>query len=143
MQFTKYMRKEDVAPKWFEVDAAGKTLGRLATQIADILRGKGKPYFTPSVDCGDYVIVVNADKVVLTGRKWDEKTYYSYSGYQSGMRATAAKDMVERHPDHLIRHAVKGMLPKNRLGRAVYKKLMVYADATHPHAGQQPEKIEL
>ncbi|HSA34036.1 MAG TPA: 50S ribosomal protein L13 [bacterium] len=143
MNITRSLRKEDAQHKWFEIDAAGKTLGRLATRIATILRGKDKPFFTPHVDCGDYVIVTNADKVVLTGAKWNDKLYYSYSGYQSGMKAHAAKEMVTRRPDFIVTHAVKGMLPKNKLGRAVIKKLKVYAGTEHPHQAQSPVKIEL
>lgn len=143
MNMTRSLRKEDAQHQWFEIDATGKTLGRLATRIATILRGKDKPLFTPHVDCGDYVIVTNADKIVLTGAKWDDKLYYSYSGYQSGMTAHAAKEMVTRRPDFLVMHAVKGMLPKNKLGRAVIKKLKVYAGTDHPHQAQSPVKIEL
>ncbi len=143
MEMTRSLRKEDAQHRWFEVDAAGKTLGRLATQIATILRGKNKAFFTPHVDGGDYVVVINADKIVLTGNKWDEKFYYHYSGYQSGMRKWSARQKRERHPDFLILNAVKGMLPKNKLGRAVFKKLKVYAGPEHPHHAQQPVKIEL
>ncbi len=143
MDITRSLRKEDAQHKWFEIDATGKTLGRLATRVAIILRGKDKPYFTPHVDCGDYVIITNADKIVLTGAKWDDKIYYSYSGYQSGMKAHAARDMAERRPDFLVMHAVRGMLPKNKLGRAVIRKLKIYTTAEHPHEAQSPVKLEI
>ncbi len=143
MELTRYTRKEDVQHKWFVVDAEGMTLGRIATKIADVLRGKNKANYTPNVDCGDYVVVVNADKVKLSGKKWEQKMYYSYSGYQSGLKEFTAEKMVQRHPEHLVQHAVKGMLPKNKLARQVLKKLKVYASAEHPHQGQSPEKLEI
>ncbi len=143
MELTKYQRKEDVRHKWYLIDAEGATLGRLATRIADTLRGKNKPNYTPSVDTGDYVVVVNADKIVLTGQKWEQKKYYNYSGYQSGLTEWNATEMQKRHPDHLIRHAVRGMLPKNKLARQIISKLKVYAGPEHPHQAQEVEKIEL
>ena len=124
--------------KWFVVDAEGKTLGRLATEIARILRGKHKPIFTPYLDTGDYVIVVNAEKVKVTGKKLDQKIYYHHSGYVGGMKETTLKEMLAKHPERVVEYAVKGMLPKGRLGRQMYKKLFVYADAEHPHTAQQP-----
>ena len=143
MELTKYKRKEDVERKWFEVDATDKILGRLATQVANMLRGKNKAEYTPSVDCGDYVVITNAGKIKLTGKKWTDKKYYSYSGYQSGLRVLTAEKMAEKHPEHIIMHAVKGMLPKNRLASQVLKKLKIYEGTEHPHAAQNPEKIEL
>ena len=143
MELTRYTRKEDVQHQWYVVDVKGMTLGRIATKIADVLRGKNKPHYTPSVDCGDYVVVVNADKVNLTGKKWEQKSYYSYSGYQSGLKEFTAEKMVVRHPEHLVRHAVRGMLPKNKLARQVLKKLKVYASADHPHTGQSPEQLKI
>jgi len=142
MELTRYQRKEDVNHKWFVVDAAGATLGRLAVKIADTLRGANKANYTPITDVGDYVVVINADKIVLTGLKWEQKKYYSYSGYQSGLTMRNARDMQERHPDHLIRHAVKGMLPKNKLASQVIGKLKIYAGAEHPHQAQNVEKLE-
>ncbi|MGI6394096.1 MAG: 50S ribosomal protein L13 [bacterium] len=143
MELTKYTRKEDVKREWFEVNAEGLTLGRLATKIADVLRGKNKPHYTPSVDCGDYVIVTNAAKIHMTGNKWADKKYYHYSGYQSGLREISAEKMVLKHPEHIITHAVKGMLPKNKLARQVIKKLKVYEGNEHPHTAQEPKKLEL
>jgi len=143
METTRSLRKEDAQHRWIEIDAAGKALGRLATRIAVILRGKDKACFTPHVDCGDYVVVINAEKILLTGGKWDDKVFYRYSGYQSGMKSHNAREMRRRHPDFLVLHAVKGMLPKNKLGRAVLKKLKVYAGPEHPHQAQAPVKIEI
>jgi large subunit ribosomal protein L13 len=143
MELTKHKRKEDVERKWFEIDAEDQTLGRLATRVANMLRGKNKAHFSPHVDCGDYVVITNADKIHLTGKKWTDKNYYSYSGYQSGLKVLNAEKMREKHPEHIITHAVKGMLPKNRLANQIIKKLKVYAGTDHPHTGQNPEKIEL
>ena len=124
-------------------DATGKTLGRLATQVATVLRGKNKPTYTPHVDCGDYVIVVNADKVVLTGNKLEDKKYYNHSGYPGGLRERTAKEMIEKYPEEMVERAVKGMLPHNRLGRQMYKKLFVYAGSEHKHEAQKPEVLEV
>lgn len=135
--------KDTVERKWFVVDAEGKVLGRLASEIASVLRGKHKPTFTPHFDTGDYVIVVNADKVELTGNKWDDKKYYRHSRYPGSLKETSAKVMNQTHPERLIEFAVKGMLPKGRLGRQMYKKLYVYAGTEHPHQAQQPEVLEL
>jgi len=143
MEITKYKRKEDVVMNWFEIDAEGQILGRLATRIADMLRGKNKAHFSPHVDCGDYVVITNADKIKLTGKKWTDKKYYSYSGYQSGLKVLTAEKMIVKHPEYIIMHAVKGMLPKNKLANQIIKKLKVYTGTDHPHAGQNPEKIEL
>lgn len=136
-------KTEEVERKWFVVDAEGKTLGRLASEIAQILRGKHKPIYTPHVDCGDYVIVVNADKVHVTGRKLDQKMYYRHSGYPGGLTEISLRRQLETHPDRVITAAVKGMLPKNKLGRRMIKKLKVYAAPTHPHEAQQPKTLEL
>ncbi|HQJ60696.1 MAG TPA: 50S ribosomal protein L13 [bacterium] len=143
MKLTRYTRSEDVKRVWSEISAEGLTLGRLATRVADVLRGKNKPHYTPSVDCGDYVIITNAGKINMTGKKWTDKKYYSYSGYQSGMRELSAKKMVQKHPEHLIMHAVKGMLPKNKLANQVIRKLKVYEGNEHPHTAQEPKKLEL
>lgn len=125
--------------EWFVVDAAGMTLGRLATQIATVLKGKHKPIYTPSMDCGDFVVVVNADKVHVTGRKMDQKIYYHYSGYPGGLSETTLRERMADHPDRVIQLAVRGMLPKNRLGRQLIKKLKIYAGPEHPHQAQQPK----
>ncbi len=129
--------------KWVLVDAENQVLGRLATQVAMRLRGKHLPHFTPHVDTGDFVVVINAEKIQLTGRKWDQKTYYRHTGYMGGLRATTAKKLNQDKPDRLIRLAVWGMLPKNRLGRKLIKKLKIYAGAEHPHEAQQPAKVSL
>jgi large subunit ribosomal protein L13 len=128
---------------WLVVDATGKTLGRLATQIADALRGKRKPEYTPHCDVGDFVIVVNAEKISVTGRKREQKRYYRHSGYPGGLRSRTLGDMLERRPEEVIRKAVKGMLPRSRLGRAQLRKLKVYAGPDHPHAAQKPEQMEI
>jgi len=142
MELTRYKRKEDTVMKWYEIDATGLTLGRLATRVADILRGKNKADYTPNIDCGDYVVIINAGKIHLTGNKWSDKKYYHYSGYQSGMKEISAEKLVAKHPDQLIKKAVKGMLPKNKLSYQIYTKLKVYAGTEHPHTAQQPERIE-
>ena len=128
---------------WLVVDASGKTLGRLATQIADILRGKRKPEYTPHVDVGDFVIVVNAERISVTGNKRAEKRYYRHSGYPGGLRSRTLEEMLARRPEEVIRLAVKGMLPRTRLGRAQLRKLKVYAGPDHPHAAQKPEPLEV
>ena len=128
---------------WLVVDATGKTLGRLATQIADALRGKRKPDYTPHIDVGDFVVVVNAEKISVTGKKREEKRYYRHSGYPGGLRSRTLNDMLERRPEEVLRLAVKGMLPRTRLGRAQLRKLKVYAGPDHPHAAQKPEPMEV
>ena len=128
---------------WYVVDAEGRTLGRLATRIADALRGKRKPEYTPHIDTGDFVVVVNAEKIVVTGSKLESKRYYRHSGYPGGLRSRTLAEMLERRPEEVIRKAVKGMLPRNRLGRAQLTKLKVYAGPDHPHAAQQPQPFEL
>jgi large subunit ribosomal protein L13 len=132
-------KQGEVERKWLVIDAKDKVLGRLAVESARILRGKHKPQFAPHMDTGDFVIIVNASKVRLTGRKLEQKTYYHHSGYQGGLKETKAGKMLKQNPDRLIRLAVRGMLPKNSLGRAQLNKLKVYADETHPHAAQKPE----
>ncbi|MCL6431541.1 MAG: 50S ribosomal protein L13 [Anaerolineae bacterium] len=133
----------EIQRDWYVVDAEGQTLGRLATQIARILRGKHKPIFSPHLDVGDYVIVVNAEKVRVTGQKMSQKMYYRYSGYPGGLKTTPLAEVLARHPTRAIEHAVKGMLPRNRLGRAMFRKLKVYKGPEHPHQAQQPRKLEL
>ena len=133
----------EVERKWWIVDLEGKVLGRAATEIATLLRGKRKPEFTPHVDTGDFVIVVNAEKIQLTGSKLDNKMYYRHSGYHSGLKTTVAKKMLAEKPDYVIRQAVWGMLPKNRLGRQIIKKLKIYAGPSHPHEAQQPAQLDL
>jgi large subunit ribosomal protein L13 len=129
--------------RWFVIDAGSQVLGRVATEAAKLLRGKGKPSFTPHVDCGDFVVIINAERVRLTGRKEEAKLYYRHSGYPGGIRSESAAEVRALHPDRLIRAAVTGMLPKNRLGRHLAGKLKVYAGAEHPHAAQQPATIDL
>ncbi|MCD6253274.1 MAG: 50S ribosomal protein L13 [Thermotogae bacterium] len=136
-------KPREVEHKWYVVDLEGKVLGRAAAQIAKVLMGKHKVEYTPHVDTGDYVIVVNADRVVLTGKKLDQKIYYRHSGYPGGIKATKARDMLAKHPERLVYMAVKGMLPKNRLGRRMLKKLKVYAGPEHPHEAQSPENLEI
>lgn len=136
-------RKEDVKRNWYVIDAEGQNLGRLASKAAHILRGKHKPTFTPHIDGGDFVIVVNASKVNLTGDKLDKKIYYNHSGYTGGLRERTARTMREQYPVEMIERAIKGMLPKGRLGRQMYKKLFVYAGSEHPHMAQKPEVLEV
>lgn len=140
---TYMQRKEDVVRNWYVIDAEGQTLGRLATKVAHVLRGKHKPTYTPHVDCGDFVIVVNASKINLTGNKLNDKIYYNHSGYTGGLRERSARVMKEQYPEEMIERAVKGMLPKGRLGRQMYKKLFVYAGSEHPHMAQKPVEMKL
>ena len=140
---TKYLTPKDIKREWLVVDVAGKPLGRVATQIATLLMGKHKPSYTPHMLSGDYVIVINAEKVELTGKKWDQKTYVRYTGYPGGERMIKARDLREKHPERLIQLAVKRMLPKNKLGHRMMRNLKVYAGAEHPHEAQNPRKIEL
>ncbi len=142
-KYTSSAKSSDNKGKWCVVDADGAILGRLATTIASRLRGKHNPFFTPHVDTGDSVIVINADKIALTGKKLDQKYYYRHSGYIGGLKMITAKQLLEKRPEDLIRFAVKGMLPKNKLGRKIFGKLKVYSGSTHPHDAQQPEVIEL
>ncbi|NLY08345.1 MAG: 50S ribosomal protein L13 [Tissierellia bacterium] len=139
-----YMAKaSEIERKWYVIDATDKPLGRLATEVAMILQGKRKPIYTPHLDTGDHVIVVNADKVKLTGRKWEQKYYRYHTGYAGGLKEVQYEQLREKHPDRVIELAVKGMLPKNSLGRQMYRKLKVYAGSEHPHEAQQPEVFEL
>jgi len=142
-KYTYSAKQSDIKEKWIVVDAKDAVLGRLASNIAARLRGKHNPLFTPHVDSGDWVVVVNADKIVLTGRKWQKKIYYRHSGYIGGLKMITAQKLMEKRPEDLIRFAVKGMLPKNRLGRKLFKKLKVYSGDQHPHAAQQPEALVL
>ncbi len=142
-KYTYSAKRSDNKEKWCLVDAKDKVLGRLASEVAARIRGKHNPLFTPHTDTGDWVIVINADKIRLTGNKWDQKTYYRHSGYTGNIKATTAKELMKKKPEELIRKAVKGMLPKNRLGRKLNSKLYVYAGDQHPHGAQQPELIEI
>ncbi len=134
---------ETIERKWYVVDAQGQRLGRLSTEVATLLRGKHKPVFTPHVDCGDYVIVINAKGIELSGDKWDKKIYYSHSLFPGGLKKRTAKDMHDKHPERMVESAIKGMLPKGKLGRKMFKKLYVYADAEHRQQAQKPETFEL
>ena len=135
--------KQTVDKQWIVVDAEGEILGRLSSKIAMVIRGKNKPSYTPHVDCGDNVIVINADKVKLTGNKMGDKTYVRYTGYPGGQRFISPKELLAKHPERIVEKAVRGMLPKNRLGRALYKNLHVYAGGEHPHAAQSPKEVKL
>lgn len=144
MMKNSYMqKKEEVVRDWYVIDAEDIVLGRLASKVANILRGKHKPTYTPHIDCGDFVVIVNASKINLTGNKLDKKIYYDHSGYTGGLRERTAREMKENYSVEMIERAVKGMLPKNRLGRQMYKKLFVYEGAEHPHAAQQPKTMEV
>ncbi|MFO7930517.1 MAG: 50S ribosomal protein L13 [Thermodesulfobacteriota bacterium] len=142
-KYTKSAKPGEVEKKWYVVDAEGMILGRLATEVAARLRGKRNPMYTPHVDCGDFVVVINADKVRLTGDKWKQKNYYWHSGYIGGIKSITAEKLRQKRPEDLIRNAVRGMLPKTPLGRAMNKKLKVYAGSEHPHQAQQPEQLEI
>ncbi|MCZ6486350.1 MAG: 50S ribosomal protein L13 [Acidobacteria bacterium] len=131
----------EIERKWYLVDAEDRVLGRLASRIASILMGKEKPWYCDFLDTGDFLIVVNADKVMLTGKKWEQKTYYAHSGYPGGLKEIRAKELLSKHPERLMTFAVKGMLPKNKLGRKMLKKLKVYAGSDHPHQAQKPEAL--
>lgn len=136
-------KREDIERNWYVIDAEGVVLGRLASFAANRLRGKNKPTYTPNIDCGDYIIIINADKVKLTGDKLNKKLYYNHSGYPGGMRIRTAGEMLEKHPEEMVERAIKGMLPHNRLGRKQYKKLFVYKGSEHPHEAQKPIKLEV
>lgn len=138
---TKSAKNEEVERKWFVIDAEGEKVGRMCSQIAHILRGKHKPSYTPHIDCGDHVIVINAEKVRFTGQKMDQKEYQTYSGYPGGQKTATARELLEKRPIRVVELAVKGMLPKNRLGRQMFRKLFVYEGPDHPHAAQQPETL--
>ena len=133
------LKKEEVQRQWYVIDASDKVLGRLATKVADRIRGKDKPTFTPHTDGGDFVVVINAEKVAVTGSKYDKKTYYRHSQYPGGLKETTFKEMIDKKPEEVIRLAVKGMLPKNKLSKQIIKKLKIYAGSDHPHDSQQPE----
>ncbi len=142
-KYTQMAKSEDNPGKWFVVDARELALGRLATVVASRIRGKHNPMYTPHADTGDWIIVINADKIRLTGRKWDQKCYYRHSGYIGGLKTITARKLLEKRPEDLVRNAVRGMLPKNRLGRQLNKKLKVYAGPDHPHEAQMPESLEI
>lgn len=142
MKTTISAKEQDIQRDWYVVDAQGQTLGRLATRVATVLRGKHKPIFTPHMDCGDYVIVVNAEKIHATGQKMTQKKYYRHSGYPGGLREVTLRDQLQKFPERVFESAVRGMLPKNRLGRQMFKKLKVYAGPEHPHQAQQPKTLE-
>lgn len=138
---TKHANEATVQRTWYVVDGTNQTVGRMCAKIAAVLRGKNKAYYTPHVDCGDYVILINADKVVFTGNKMDDKKYLTYSGYPGGQKSESAKSLLNRRPDALLERAIKGMLPKNRLGRKLFKKLFVYAGSNHQHTAQKPQTL--
>ena len=140
---TKSANKQTVVHEWFVVDAANMSVGRMCTTIADVLRGKHKPSYTPHVDCGDYVVVINADKVRFTGNKMAQKTYLTFSGYPGGQKSATAQELMAKKPTAIVEYAVKGMIPKNKLGRAIIKKLFVYAGEEHPHAAQKPQPLTI
>ncbi len=142
-KYTYFAKHSDIQIKWWVVDANGAILGRLASMIASRLRGKHNPLFTPHIDSGDHVIVINAEKIALTGKKLEKKQYYRHSGYIGGLKSITARKLLEKKPEDLVRFAVKGMLPKNRLGRSLFKKLKVYSGTKHPHEAQEPEVLEV
>ncbi|MCF6247285.1 MAG: 50S ribosomal protein L13 [Desulfobacula sp.] len=142
-KYTYSAKRSDNNENWCVIDAEDQILGRLASQVASRIRGKHNPLFTPHTDTGDWVVIINAEKIRMTGNKWDQKTYYRHSGYIGSIKSTTAKEMLEKKPEELIKKAVKGMLPKNRLGRKLCRKLFVYAGAQHPHAAQKPEAVEI
>jgi len=143
MMKTYVTKPADVERAWYVVDAEGQTLGRLASGIATVLRGEHKPIYSPSVDCGDFVVVINADKIAVTGNRMDQKKYYRHSLYIGGLKEITLRDQLQKHPERVIESAVRGMLPKNTLGRKMFKKLKVYAGGEHPHEAQQPQPLEL
>jgi large subunit ribosomal protein L13 len=142
-KITQSAKEQNVQRDWYVVDAQGKTLGRLAAQVATILKGKNKPSYTPHADCGDYVVVVNAEKIYVTGQKMTQKKYYRHSGYPGGIKEVTLRDQLDKFPNRVVEAAVRGMLPHNRLGRRMFKKLKVYAGPNHPHEAQQPQTLEL
>jgi large subunit ribosomal protein L13 len=139
---TKHANEATVQRNWYVVDGTNQTVGRMCSKVAATLRGKNKAYYTPHVDCGDFVIIINADKVVFSGNKMDEKLYQNFSGYPGGLKEEAAKDLLKRRPEQIVERAIKGMLPKNRLGRKMFKKLFVYAAGKHPHTAQNPKELK-
>jgi large subunit ribosomal protein L13 len=142
-KLTRFIKTEDANHKWFVVDATDKVLGRLAVKVASVIRGKHKPIFTPNMDTGDFVIVVNADKIRMTGKRELQKTYFTHSGYPGGVKVKSFSELKQKHPEQIVQNAVKGMLPKNRLGKRLIKKLKVYAGDSHPHKAQNPEILSL
>ena len=136
-------KEQDIQRNWYVIDAQGQTLGRLATRVATLLRGKHKPIYTPHVDCGDYVVIVNAEKIHVTGQKMTQKKYYRHSGYPGGIKEVTLRDQLRKFPDRVIEAAVRGMLPRNRLGRRMFKKLKVYSGPSHPHEAQKPQSMNL
>ena len=140
---TIYLKEKDIDRKWYVVDAEGAVLGRLATRVAAVLRGKHKPYFTPHQELGDYVVVVNAEKVRVTGNKMNDKIYYRHTGYPGGLRQANLAKVLQTKPEYPVEHAIRGMLPKNRLGRKLFKNVKVYAGSEHPHAAQKPEPLSI
>jgi large subunit ribosomal protein L13 len=142
-KMTRFISTEDASKSWYIVDAKDQVLGRLAAKVAKVIRGKLKPFFTPNADTGDFVIVINADKVQLTGKRPTQKTYFHYSGYPGGAKIQSFSDMMNKNPQYVIEHAVKGMLPKNRLGKKLIKKLKVYSGENHPHQAQKPELLSI
>ncbi len=143
MQKTYYPKPGEVQREWLLIDAEGQTLGRLASRVARLLMGKDKPAYTPGVDVGDFVVVINAEKIAVTGKKLDEKVYYRHSGYPGGLKQITLREQLSRHPERVIKAAVKGMLPRNRLGRKLLRKLRVYAGPEHPHHAQKPKPVDL
>lgn len=139
---TKHANAATVQRNWYVVDGTNQTVGRMCAKVAAILRGKNKAYYTPHVDCGDYIVIINADKVVFTGNKLDKKLYDTFSGYPGGLKQETAESLLKRRPEAVLERAVKGMLPKNRLGRKMFKKLFVYAGVEHPHGAQQPKELK-
>lgn len=139
---TKHANAATVKHNWYVVDGTNQTVGRMCARVAAVLRGKNKAYYTPHVDCGDYIIITNADKVLFSGNKLEEKLYDTYSGYPGGLKQETAKNLLKRRPEAIVERAIKGMLPKNRLGRKMFKKLFVYASAEHPHGAQQPKALK-
>ena len=140
---TKHVNNETAQKEWVVIDAAGQTLGRMSSKVAKLLRGKYKASFSPHVDCGDNVIIINAEQVVLTGSKWTERKYYRYSGYPGGQKVSTPEDMMKQSPDRLVRKVIKGMLPKNKLGAAILRNLYIYEGAEHPHQAQQPKQLDI
>jgi len=139
---TIFLKEQDIERKWYHIDAEGQTLGRIAEKAVQLLRGKNKPAFTPNIEMGDYVIITNAEKITVTGQKMQDKIYYRHTGYPGGIRSDNLEKMLARKPEFPLEHAIKGMLPKNRLGRKIFKNVKVYAGSEHPHGAQKPEKIE-
>ncbi len=142
-KITRFIKTDDADRKWYVIDAEDQVLGRLAAKVARVIRGKEKAIFTPNTDTGDFVVVINADKIKMTGKRELQKTYFSHSGYPGGSRIRTFAEMMQKHPERIVQNAVKGMLPKNRLGRKLIKKLKVYAGESHPHAAQKPEQLSL